>query len=233
MKQINTPLSDISPNVSSTNMNISNVGSNTGINVTSNPMDETTATVTCTTQTPRATIVVQQVIMKWNETKRIHLENIYSIKRSNMIPVKLKLILHLENAYLKPYQYFECGIRPKMNYFFDFLVFGLFFSLIFTEALWKHICQCNFVKFFLLLFLLLLNNLRCLHKRWARDVLKSHKLIKNAASTYLPFIHLLQFYYFDLFFIHFCTVSNARLTSFFGFYYSRTAWEYNYYSSFH
>ncbi|XP_031640448.1 uncharacterized protein LOC116352191 isoform X2 [Contarinia nasturtii] len=59
MKQITT--SDISPSMSSTNISmVNNIGGNAaGINVTSNPMDET-STVTCTTQTPRATIVVQQ-----------------------------------------------------------------------------------------------------------------------------------------------------------------------------
>lgn len=63
MKQMNASPSDMmSPSMSSTNISIANAGNSTGINVTSNPMDETTATVTCTTQTPRATIVVQQVI---------------------------------------------------------------------------------------------------------------------------------------------------------------------------
>lgn len=61
MKQVVAPLPDTSPNTCSS---ISNVGNSTGINVTSNPMDETTASATCTTQTPRATIVVQQVIKK-------------------------------------------------------------------------------------------------------------------------------------------------------------------------
>lgn len=60
MKQISA--SDMSPSMSSTNISISNAGNTSGINVTSNPMDDTSATVTCTTQTPRATIVVQQVI---------------------------------------------------------------------------------------------------------------------------------------------------------------------------
>lgn len=63
MKQMNASPSDMmSPSMSSTNISIANAGNSTGINVTSNPMDETTATVTCTTQTPRATIVVQQVM---------------------------------------------------------------------------------------------------------------------------------------------------------------------------
>ncbi|XP_055306565.1 uncharacterized protein LOC129570867, partial [Sitodiplosis mosellana] len=58
MKQISA--SDMSPSMSSTNISIANAGNTSGINVTSNPMDETSTTVTCTTQTPRATIVVQQ-----------------------------------------------------------------------------------------------------------------------------------------------------------------------------
>lgn len=62
MKQIVSP-SDISPSMSSTNINIVNsTGINVNnVNVTSNPMDDTATTVACTTQTPRATIVVQQV----------------------------------------------------------------------------------------------------------------------------------------------------------------------------
>lgn len=62
MKQINASSSDMSSSLSNTNMSISNATNTMGINVTSNPMDETAANVTCTTQTPRATIVVQQVI---------------------------------------------------------------------------------------------------------------------------------------------------------------------------
>lgn len=60
MKQISA--TDVSPTMSTTNISIANSGSSSGINVTSNPMDDTSTTVTCTTQTPRATIVVQQVI---------------------------------------------------------------------------------------------------------------------------------------------------------------------------
>lgn len=62
MKQITS--SDVSPSMSSTNISIANnIGNTAGINVTPNPMDET---VTCTTQTPRATIVVQQVTLTHN-----------------------------------------------------------------------------------------------------------------------------------------------------------------------
>lgn len=57
------PANDTSPkSVHSCNATLTN---HTGINVTPNPMDETTAAVTCTTsQAPRATIVVQQVIRR-------------------------------------------------------------------------------------------------------------------------------------------------------------------------
>lgn len=61
MKQLSASPSDVSPSMSNTNISIGSTGNSTGINVTSNPMDETATTVTCTTQTPRATIVVQQV----------------------------------------------------------------------------------------------------------------------------------------------------------------------------
>lgn len=67
MKQIST--SDMSPSMSSTNISIANAGNTSGINVTSNPMDETSTTVTCTTQTPRATIVVQQVNVQLNKKR--------------------------------------------------------------------------------------------------------------------------------------------------------------------
>lgn len=62
LKQIVPPLSDASPSKTFSTITSNNtINSNaSGINVTSNPMDDTTS-VTCTTQTPRATIVVQQV----------------------------------------------------------------------------------------------------------------------------------------------------------------------------
>lgn len=62
LKQIVPPLSDASPSKIFSTITSNNTinSSASGINVTSNPMDDTTS-VTCTTQTPRATIVVQQV----------------------------------------------------------------------------------------------------------------------------------------------------------------------------
>lgn len=81
MKQMTASFTDISPNLSNTNT--SSAMNATGINVTSNPMDETTTTVTCTTQTPRATIVVQQVIEHIFDSSMscIHLTQVGSIRK--------------------------------------------------------------------------------------------------------------------------------------------------------
>lgn len=75
MKQMTASFTDISPNLSNTN-------TSSAMNVTSNPMDETATTVTCTTQTPRATIVVQQVIEHIFDScmSCIHLIQVWSIR---------------------------------------------------------------------------------------------------------------------------------------------------------
>lgn len=74
MKQV-LPLSDTSPSrafsiaatTTTNNTHTSNTSINSGINVTPNPMDDTIASA-CSTQTPRATIVVQQVKKKSTKT---------------------------------------------------------------------------------------------------------------------------------------------------------------------